>query len=147
MGRYATREDEIDRMLRASLFVDLYTVARQSIRASVESYSIKNLELFYDFQRSVPLIEVRSALAKLQARLELNDIAAITEDSKDIVLRYNRDDCLSARGLRDWLEEIRGEMTADGVVIPRPTVGDPEPTAELDERQRQVAALSRAPDR
>lgn len=141
MGRYASREDEIDRMLRASLFVDLYTVARQSVRASVESYSIKNLEPFYEFQRSVPLIEVRSALARLQARLELNDISAITEDSKDIVLRYNRDDCLSARGLRDWLEEIRDEMTADGVVIPRPAMGDPEPTAELDERQRQVAAL------
>jgi uncharacterized protein len=141
MGRYATREDEIDRMLRASMFVDLYTVARQSVRASVESYSIKNLEPFYEFQRSVPLIEVRSALARLQARLELNDIAAITEDSKDIVLRYNRDDCLSARGLRDWLEQIRGAMTADGVVIPRPAIGDPEPTVELDERQRQVAAL------
>lgn len=141
MGRYATRENEIDRMLRASLFVDLYAIARQSIRASVERYSIKNLEPFYDFQRSTPLIEVRSALAKLQARLELNDAAAITEESKQIVLSYNRDDCLSALRLRDWLEKIRGEMTSDGVVIPRPEAGDPEPTPELDDRQRQVAAL------
>lgn len=141
MGRYATREDEIDRMLRASLFVDLYTIARQSIRASVESYTIKNLEPFYDFQRNVPLVEVRSALARLQARLELNDVDAITEDSKEVVLRYNRDDCLSAQGLRDWLERIRGEMVADGVPTPRPAAGDPEPTPELDERQRQVAAL------
>lgn len=141
MGRYATREDEIDRMLRASLFVDLYAVARQSIRASVESYSIKNLESFYDFHRDTPLIEVRSALAKLQARLELNDVASITEESKQIVLRYNRDDCLSALRLRDWLEKIRGEMTADGIAIPRPAAGDPAPTPELDDRQRQVAAL------
>lgn len=141
MGRYATREDEIDRMLRAALFVDLYTIARQSIRASVESYTIKNLEPFYDFQRAVPLVEVRSALAKLQARLELNDVEGIAEDSKDVVLRYNRDDCLSALRLRDWLEKIRGEMIADGVVIPRPAAGDPEPPLELDERQRQVAAL------
>ena len=29
MGRYATREDEIDRMLRAGKFVDLYAVVRQ----------------------------------------------------------------------------------------------------------------------
>ncbi|MDY6946019.1 MAG: TM0106 family RecB-like putative nuclease, partial [Pseudomonadota bacterium] len=141
MGRYATREAEIDRMLRASLFVDLFTIARQSVRASVESYSIKNLEPFYEFKRAVPLIEVRSALAKLQARLELNDVAAITADSKSIVLSYNRDDCLSASRLRDWLETIRGEMVADGVLIPRPAAGDPEPTPELDERQRQVAAL------
>ena len=141
MGRYATREGEIDRMLRASLFVDLYTIARQSIRASVESYTIKNLEPCYDFQRSVPLVEVRGALAKLQARLELNDAGCITEDSKDVVLRYNRDDCLSAMKLRDWLEKIRAEMTADGVVIARPAAGNPEPTPELDDRQRQVAAL------
>lgn len=141
MGRYATREEEIDRMLRASLFVDLYTIARQSLRASVESYSIKHLEPFYDFQRSVPLVEVRSALGKLQARLELNDVAGITEDSKEIVRRYNRDDCLSALRLRDWLEKIRGEMTADGVLIPRPVAGDPEPPSELDERQQQLAAL------
>ncbi|MBM0108657.1 TM0106 family RecB-like putative nuclease [Steroidobacter sp. S1-65] len=141
MGRYASRENEIDRMLRASLFVDLYAIARQSIRASVESYSIKNLEPFYDFQRHVPLVEVRSALSKLQARLELNDAAAITEESKETVLHYNRDDCLSAQRLRDWLEKIRGELIAGGAAIPRPEAGDPEPTPELDERQRQVAAL------
>ena len=32
MGRYATRESEIDRMLRAGLFVDLYAVVRHAIR-------------------------------------------------------------------------------------------------------------------
>ncbi len=141
MGRYATREDEIDRMLRASLFVDLYTIARQSIRASVERYSIKNLETFYDFNRSVPLVEVRSALAKLQARLELNDTAAISDESKEIVLRYNRDDCLSAQRLRDWLEKIRHEMIANGAALPRPTQADSAPSPELDDRQREVAAL------
>jgi hypothetical protein len=141
MGRYATRENELDRMLRASLFVDLYTIARQSIRASVERYSIKNLEIFYDFNRSVPLVEVRSALAKLEARLELNDAAAISDESKDIVLRYNRDDCLSAQRLRDWLEKIRGEMIAKGAAISRPEQDEPAPSPELDERQRQVAAL------
>jgi len=33
MGRYATREDEIDRMLRAGLFVDLHTLLKRSVRA------------------------------------------------------------------------------------------------------------------
>lgn len=141
MGRYATREAEIDRMLRASLFVDLYTIARQSVRASVESYTIKNLEVFYGFRRSVPLIDVRRALAKLQARLELNDAAAITDDSKEIVLRYNRDDCLSTLRLRDWLEQIRASKVAGGEAIPRLAASDPEPPPEIDERQRRVAEL------
>ena len=35
MGRYATRQEEIDQMLRAELFVDLYQVVRRGIRASV----------------------------------------------------------------------------------------------------------------
>ena len=51
MGRYATREEEIDQMLRARLFVDLYQVVRHGLRASVESYSIKRLEPFYGFER------------------------------------------------------------------------------------------------
>ena len=40
MGRYPAREEEIDQMLRAHLFVDLYGVVRQGLRASVESDSI-----------------------------------------------------------------------------------------------------------
>jgi uncharacterized protein len=38
MGRYATREAEIDRMLRAERFVDLYAIVKHSLRASVERY-------------------------------------------------------------------------------------------------------------
>ena len=55
MGRYATREEEIDQMLRARLFVDLFSVVRHSVRASVESYSIKRLEPFYGFERQAAL--------------------------------------------------------------------------------------------
>src|ERR1017187_1601608 len=62
MGRYATREDEIDRMLRAYLLVDLHTVTRRAIRASVEHYSLKALEPFYGFARKTPLEDARTAL-------------------------------------------------------------------------------------
>ena len=49
MGRYATRENEVDNLLRAEIFVDLFSVVRHGIRASVESYSIKKLEPLYSF--------------------------------------------------------------------------------------------------
>ena len=55
MGRYGVCEDEIDRMLRAKLFVDLHTVLKRSVRASVEQYSLKALEVFHGFARKVPL--------------------------------------------------------------------------------------------
>lgn len=82
MGRYASRENEIDQMLRAGVFVDLYAVVRHSIRASVESYSIKKLEPLHDFCRAAPLAEAGKILAKVQACLELNDSDGIQhEDS------------------------------------------------------------------
>ena len=50
-GRYGTREEEVDRLLRGEVFVDLHRAVRQGIRASVESYSIKRLEPLYGFER------------------------------------------------------------------------------------------------
>jgi len=142
MGRYATRETEIDRMLRGRLFVDLYSVTRQSIRASVESYSIKSLEVFYGYERPVALVDARVALARMQACLELDDMAAITADLKRVIAGYNRDDCISALELRDWLEAHRAGLVAKGEDIPRPAAESPEPSEDVDERQRKVAALS-----
>ena len=50
-GRHGTREEEVDRLLRGGVFVDLHRAVRQGIRASVESYSIKRLEPLYGFTR------------------------------------------------------------------------------------------------
>jgi uncharacterized protein len=124
MGRYATREEEIDRLLRAKLFVDLYGVVRHSIRASVESYSIKRLEPFYDFVRQAALTDADVALANLQANLELNDAPSIPEHVKSVVRAYNEDDCRSTAHLRDWLEQLRRQLVVDGTEVPRPESGE-----------------------
>jgi predicted RecB family nuclease len=42
--RYATMEAELDQLLRERRFVDLFRVVVQSLRASTESYSLKDLE-------------------------------------------------------------------------------------------------------
>ncbi|MGC8487681.1 MAG: TM0106 family RecB-like putative nuclease, partial [Clostridia bacterium] len=47
MGRYGTREQEVDRLLRAGVLVDLYAVVRQALRLSRPSYSLKEVEKFY----------------------------------------------------------------------------------------------------
>ena len=75
MGRYASREEEIDFLLRSKRFVDLYSVVRNGLRASVESYSIKKLEPLYGFARANALSpDANRALAKVQACLELGDL-------------------------------------------------------------------------
>jgi predicted RecB family nuclease len=43
MGRYATRENEIDRMLRSGLFVDLYAVVRHGIRPALKAIQSRSL--------------------------------------------------------------------------------------------------------
>ena len=141
MGRYATREEEIDRMLRGGLFVDLYQVVRHAIRASVESYSIKELERFFRFERSTPLIDASRALANVQKALEVKDPEAISAELKDTVAGYNRDDCVSARGLRDWLEQVRTELVAQGAVIERPAQPTDEATEEQTAWQARIEKL------
>ena len=141
MGRYATRQEEIDRMLRAGLFVDLYQVVRRGVRAGVESYSIKRLESFYGFERQEALADANAALANLQATLELDDAPSVPEEVKATVLAYNKDDCLSASGLRQWLETLRGRLVAEGTDVPRPLPGEPDPNEKITDWQIKIAAL------
>ena len=141
MGRYATRQEEIDQMLRAGLFVDLYQVVRRGIRASVESYSIKRLEPFYAFERERGLADVNAALTILQANLELNDIPSIADQITATVVAYNKDDCRSAAGLRDWLETLRAQLVADGGDVPRPELGEGAPSETLTDWLIRINAL------
>src|SRR5207253_2650412 len=119
MGRYATREAEMDQLLRGNVFVDLYRVVKQSLRASVETYSLKELETFYGFERTTALMDARQSLRQIECALELNDIANLPEDVRQIVEAYNREDCISTLMLRNWLEKIRHERIAAGHSIPR----------------------------
>jgi uncharacterized protein len=141
MGRYATREEDIDRMLRGRLFVDLYQIVRHAIRASVESYSIKELERLFGFVRATKLEDAGRALATVQMSLEFKDAAAITAGLKETVSGYNRDDCVSARGLRDWLEQVREELVATGTPIDRPPPPTDEPSQDLSARQVRIEKL------
>jgi hypothetical protein len=128
-------------MLRADLFVDLYAIVRHAIRASVESYSIKKLEPLYAFERTVDLPDAATLLAKVQASLELGDFDNIGVEERTAVTGYNRDDCLSAWRLRDWLEKVRSGLLAAGVTIDRPPPRSGEAGEDLSAWQLKIAAL------
>ena len=70
MGRFATREDEVDDLFRLGAFVDLYRVVRQGVQAGVESYSIKRLEPLCGYRRQVDLREATESLIAFEAALE-----------------------------------------------------------------------------
>lgn len=141
MCRHATRENEIDVLLRAGAFVDLYTVVRQTLRAGIERYSIKNLEPLYGYVREVDLKDARRHLQAMELALETDRFADLEPAVPQAVEGYNRDDCLSTERLRDWLEGQRARLVAQGKRISRPEPGDGAPSEELDERQRRVEAL------
>jgi uncharacterized protein len=142
MGRHATREAEMDRLLRAGRFVDLHVVVKQALRASVEEYSIKKLEPLYAFTREQPLDAAGAALRLMERGLELGLEVSSTDEFANTVVAYNRDDCLSAKALRDWLETLRERAIAAGNDIERPNEDPGDPTEEIGEREALSAALA-----
>ncbi len=141
MGRYATRQEAIDRLLRAHRFVDLYGVVHQALIVGVERYSIKNLEVLYDFTRAVPLPDANRALLAMEQALELHCPERVPAEVRNVVQGYNRDDCVSTRYLRDWLEGLRAKAEADGHSVPRPVPGDGDPSENVDDRTKRVEDL------
>lgn len=142
-NRLGTRVDEVDDLLRKEIFVDLYRVVRQGIRASVESYSIKKLEPFYGFQRAMDLRLAGDARATLELWLEAARPERLNSHDElcGQIEAYNRDDCVSTWRLRDWLEERRCDLeTKVGVEVPRPILDISEPKADKTDLKKQIAA-------
>ena len=140
--RHATREAEVDRMLRGELFVDLYKVVRQGLRIGLESYSIKKLEPLYALEREAALKEAGSSVVAYERYIKSVSAGAPDQVILNGIELYNQDDCRSNAELRDWLEEQRHVLAR--------TLGVPElerrtPTQELDrppsERDVRIEAL------
>ncbi|HKQ57213.1 MAG TPA: TM0106 family RecB-like putative nuclease, partial [Candidatus Eisenbacteria bacterium] len=142
MGRYATRETEVDRLLRGARFVDLHDVVKQSLRASVEEYSIKKLEPLYAFERGQPLPIASASLRVIERSLELGHPIDVAGEHARIVEEYNRDDCISAKALRDWLETLRTAAIEAGAEIPRPSFAEDKASDAVSEREKAAQALA-----
>ena len=135
MSRYASREDAMDVLLRHQVFVDLLQVVRQGLVASVESYSIKEMERFYGFTRKQDLVESIRARARTDAALDSGGRAE--PGDLEVVRRYNREDCLSTLALHGWLEDLRRELTSEIGPRRRRTV---EIAPEKEHEQGEAAA-------
>ncbi len=141
MGRFATREDEVDDLFRLGVFVDLYRVVRQGIRAGVESYSIKRLESLCGYIRRMDLREATHKLIAFEAALE-DGTARDAGETMPVIAAYNEDDCRAALALRDWLERCRTELAERlGHDLPRPAVVEDMHAPEDPEVTRIRAAL------
>lgn len=104
-GAHGTREEELDELLRGEVFVDLYKVVKEGLLISQPSYSIKKVEAFYMEQRDTAVADGGDSVIEFERWLEEGDQAIL-----DAIADYNRDDCVSTMGLRDWLLELREEL-------------------------------------
>src|ERR1035441_1512977 len=133
MGLHATREEEVDRLLRGRVLVDLYTVVRQGLRVGQSNYSIKSIEAFYMGKRDAEVTEGGDSIVAFEQFLETGDRSLL-----ESIERYNEDDCRSTHLLREWLLD-RSDETIEtfGHEIPwrspaAPENPNPELQAELD---------------
>jgi uncharacterized protein len=98
MGEHGTHEDEIDDLLRGEVLVDLFRVTKQALRASVPSYSIKEVEKLFGFQRTAEVGGGGESVNAFETWLDTGD-ATLLDGIRD----YNREDCVSLYELHRWL--------------------------------------------
>jgi predicted RecB family nuclease len=135
-GIYATREQQVDRLLRGRVLVDLYRVVRQSVQVGTESYSLKELEALYRGKRTTEIVDAASSIVAYEDWLDSRDQRKLDE-----ILAYNADDCLSTAQLRDWLEAQRLQAIAKYGDIPRPAPDKAEPSDNLRDIDQRTAAV------
>jgi predicted RecB family nuclease len=132
MGQHGTREQELDDLLRGEVLVDLFRVTKQALRASVESYSIKDVEELYSFERRAELTG-GGASVLFEDWLEVQEPAILEE-----IRAYNEDDCRSLYELHRWLLGLR---PAD-----LPWLQPPEAREQKEEAQERLAELEQLVD-
>lgn len=97
--KYATREDEVDRLLRHGVLVDLYAVVRQGMQLGEESYGLKRLERHTGFvRRDTSVRDGGGSIVAYECWLQTREPAVL-----QAIRAYNEDDCASTRALREWL--------------------------------------------
>ncbi len=112
-AQHATREEELDQLLRREVFVDLFTVVRQALRISYDSYSIKNVREFF-MRAEAELAGGEDSIVVYEQWVAEGDPALL-----ELIERYNEEDVVSNLRLRDWLLERKAEAEATfGVAIP-----------------------------
>ena len=114
MGQYATREKEVDDLLRNNVFVDCYTVVRQGLIVGTTGYSLKDIEVLYRPKRTGAIDTASGSVVAYAQWLESGEgwgwkDSPILSNIRD----YNRADCESLRELVDWLRDVQEKSGID----------------------------------
>lgn len=118
-SRSAIFEQEVDILLRSDRFIDLFSVIKETLIASVESYSLKEIEKFTDYSRSADLRLASDARRRISIALDFDDFSSFSDSDFELIEAYNKDDCLATLELHKWIESLYQEQIAEGVDLTR----------------------------
>jgi len=93
---------DYDHYLNLGRFVDLFRVVKQAINISEKSYSIKEIEKYYDFKRTGDIKK-----GDISEEFYIQWIENKNQKLLDEIEEYNKQDCISTFKLRNWLLKIK----------------------------------------
>ena len=151
MGKYATREAEVDDLLRHGVFVDLYAIVRQGFVVGTPSYSLKEIEHLYLPRRTGAVLSAGGSVVEYQRWMDSGEARAWQESPiLQGIREYNRVDCESTWGLRSWLLDRQEESGLAFVPDPlrdgTPFEPDPDRT-EAEALAARLLARAKSPGR
>jgi uncharacterized protein len=110
-------EEEVDQLARGIRFIDLHRVVKESMLASVETYSLKELEVFFGYIRNLELQKASRARKIVEVALERNEFDKLPEEIIRDLEFYNEDDCKATVSLHQWLLKKHAEAIEEGINI------------------------------
>lgn len=136
-------ERELDELLRAERFIDLHAAFKESVLASVEVYSLKELEKFTTYTRKVELHDASVARKSVEIALELHDFKSLPQETIQALEDYNEDDCLATESLHRWLENLRTRLIESGKTFQRPELKTGEASENVQKHDTWALQLYR----
>ncbi len=138
MGQYASREHEVDELLRNQVFVDLYTVVRQGILIGTPTYSLKDVERVYLPKREGGVTTAGGSIVAYQRWLDDQDGMTWKESKTLCEIRdYNCVDCESLWHLSNWLRQLQKDSGIG--YLAEPKVEEVEKKSASDDEKENSA--------
>ncbi len=135
--RYASREDEVDDLLRNNVFVDLYQIVVQGLRIGEDSYSIKRVERLYRPRRNTDVATAGESIVEYARWIEAGEPRSWQQSEILKKIRdYNEDDCVSTAELAKWLRTLAQQHD-----IVLNTSGPPPASNEEDQLKESARKL------
>ncbi len=142
--RHGVGAAEVDALLREHVLVDLYPLARKSLRVGSASYSIKKLEPLYLTRTREGVDTAGDSVQAYADACAARDQGNSAEWDRPIqeIADYNEDDVVSTLQLRDYLKGFQEDYGITPVpLVPREEAEPSEARARLNAAQETLAKI------